>query len=112
MVYTGMGWLAYVIWLAALCLSSQLVQAPLAWQGLEVSRVGAIFLLAAALSAPTIFIAGTVLNRHKVARKIFRFGKERTVHWGPHTLNLMPIEYWAFLIPAFTLVFYGVFTWI
>lgn len=112
MVYTGLGWLVCVIWLAALCLSSQLVPTSVAWQGMEVSRVGAMFLLAAALSAPAIFVAGILLNRNKVERTIFRFGKERTVRWGPHTVSLLPVEYWAFLIPAYTVFFCVVFTWI
>ena len=107
-IFTRMGWLVAAIWLASVAACSQL--SPEFTGVYRVSRVAAIFLLAAALSAPLLFIAGKVLNRDKAPRTIIRYGKERTVNWGTHTFYMLPIEFWALMIPGATLVFYAIFS--
>lgn len=109
-LYTRMGWLVAAIWLGAVALASKIDPAVIAQHGHGVSRVAAMFLVAAAISAPLLFVIGSMLNRTKVPRTIVRFGKEKTVHWGTHTFYMLPVEYWAGMIPVFTVVFYAIFT--
>ncbi len=109
-LYTRMGWLVPFIWLGAVAAASQIPPALLDSYGFGVSRVGMMFLLAAAVSTPLLYLFGVVLNRQKVPRKIVRFGKEKTVHWGTHTFNMLPVEYWAIMIPVGTIVFYAIMT--
>lgn len=109
-IFTRMGWIVAAFWLGAVALCSQIPPEQIAAHGMGLSRVAAMFLLAAALSAPLIFIAGKILNRDKVPRTIVRYGKERTVNWGTHTFYMLPVEFWALMIPAFTLVFWVIFS--
>ncbi len=108
--FTRMGWLVAAIWLGGIAAFSQLSPELIDQHGMGVSRVGAIFLMAAALSSPLLFIAGKALNRDKVPRTIVRYGKQRLVNWGTHTFFMLPIEFWSLMIPAFTLVFYVIFS--
>ena len=108
-IYTRMGWLVAVIWLSAIALASQVSPDLITTYGMGVSRAAGIFLLAAVMSAPLLFIVGSFLNRHKTPRTIVRYGKERTVNWGTHTFYMLPIEFWAMMIPAVTLVLYAIF---
>ncbi len=110
--FTRMGWLVAAVWLGAVAASSQVPPELIITYGMGVSRVEAMFLLAAAISAPLLFIAGKVLNRHKVPRTIVRYGKERIVYWGTHTFYFLPIEFWSGMIPVATLVFYVIFSFI
>lgn len=109
-LYTRMGWLVAAIWLASIATASQVPPDLIVQHGMGLTRVAAIFLLAAAMSTPLVFIAGTVLNRDKVPRTIVRYGKERIVNWGTHTFYMLPMEYWAIMIPVATVVFYCIFT--
>lgn len=109
-IYTRMGWLVPAVWLAAIALASQIPPALLAQYGMGATRATMIFLLGAALSAPLVFMLGTLLNRDKMPRRIVRFGKEKIVNWGTHTFYMLPIEYWAMMIPVATVVFYAIFT--
>ena len=108
-IYTRMGWVVAAIWLAAIALASQLSPEMIIQYGMGVSRAAAMFLLAAVISAPLLFIVGTILNRDKVPRTILRYGKVRTVNWGTHTFYMLPVEFWALMIPAATLVLYAIF---
>lgn len=110
--YTRMGWLVAIVWLAAVAASSQIPPNLISAYGMGASRVAAIFLGAAAISGPLLFILGKILNRDKVSRTIVRYGKERTVNWGTPTFNMLPIEFWAVIIPVFTLVAYGIFAFV
>ena len=112
MIFTRMGWLVAAIWLGAIAATSQLSPGLISAYGMGLSRVAAMFLLAAAIAAPLLFITGKILNRDKVPRTIVRYGKGRTVNWGTHTFYLLPIEFWALMIPAATLVFYAIFSFI
>jgi hypothetical protein len=105
-----MGWLVPAIWLAALAMSSQVPARLLEQYGIGTHQVPFIFLAAAAVSTPLLFVAGKMLNRDKKPRKIVRFGKEKIVNWGSHTFNTLPIEYWAIMIPIFTILFCAIFT--
>lgn len=70
--------------------------------------VAAIFILAAILSTPLVLIAGLILNKNKVQRTIVRYGKKKIVNWGTHTFYFLPIEYWAWLIPVFTILSWAI----
>lgn len=106
-IYSGMGWLVPAIWLAALFTSSHFLTDKISLHGMQMSRAGAIFALAAIISAPLVFIVGALLNRRKFERKIIRFGRQKTVHWGNHTFSLLPIEQWAAVIPTITCLGYA-----
>ena len=108
-IYSGMGWLVPAIWFAGLFTSSHLIADSIAWHGMKMSRAGAMFALAAIISTPLVFILGTLLNRRKIERKIFRFGREKTVYWGYHTFSLLPMEQWAAVIPTITFLLYAGF---
>lgn len=105
-LFTRMGWLVPVIWLAALALGSQVPKDVTAQHGMGLSHHAAVFFLAAALSAPLLWLAGALLNREKSARTIRPFGRERVVYWGPHTFYMFPIGYWAIVIPVATVLGY------
>jgi hypothetical protein len=109
-LYTRMGWLVPALWLAAIAASSQIPASLLVQYGFGLNRATLIFLLAAAVSTPLVFIAGKLLNRDKAPRRIVRFGKEKIVNWGSHTFYMLPVEYWAIMIPGATIVFYAIFT--
>ena len=105
-----MGWLVPLVWFGALVLAGQVPAAAVAEHGLGLDRVSFVFLAAAAVCAPVLFLLGAVLNREKVPTTIRPLGREREVRWGTHTLYLMPIGYWALMMPVFTLVFFVVLT--
>jgi len=111
-VFTRMGWLVLFIWLSATCAAGQImpVLVPRYFPGFSI--VSAIFIAAAAVSSPLIFLLGILLNRKKVERKIKRFGKERTVYWGTHTFSMVPMEHFALIIPIVTAFFVVVFTFV
>ena len=82
MLFTRMGWLVPLLWLSAVCLASQV---PASWffENIpQLSRIAAIFILAAIISTPLVLIAGLILNKNKVQRTIVRYGKKKTVNWG------------------------------
>ncbi len=91
-------------------MSSQIPASLLEQYGIGTHQVSLIFLTAATVSTPILFTAGRLLNRDKKPRKIVRFGKEKIVNWGPHTFSMLPIEYWAIMMPVFTIVFCAIFT--
>lgn len=107
-LFTRMGWLVPAIWLAAVAAASQVPAELLVSYEIGLSRVAFIFLTAAAMSTHLVYIAGAVLNKQKSPRTIKRFGKDKVVHWGSHTFNMLPVEYWAAMIPAFTIVMYAI----
>ena len=39
---------------------------------------------------------------------IVRYGKKKIVSWGTHTFYFLPIEYWAWLIPVFTILSWAI----
>lgn len=106
--FTRMGWLVLAVWLGALILASNVPPEKLAQYGIGMSRAAFIFLSAAAVSAPLLYLLGSVLNREKHPRTIKRFGKDKVVNWGTHTFNFLPIEYWAGVIPLATIVGYAI----
>lgn len=108
-IFTRMGWLVAAIWLGAIAACSKLPPDLISRYGIGTSRVGAMFLLGALIAAPLLLIAGKILNRDKAPRTIVRYGKPRTVNWGTHTFYMLPIEFWAVIIPVATLVFYAIF---
>ena len=107
-LFTRMGWLVPALWLSAVCVASQV---PAGWflENIpQLSGVAAIFILAAILSTPLVLIAGLILNKNKVQRTIVRYGKKKIVNWGTHTFYFLPIEYWAWLIPVFTILSWAI----
>ena len=112
LLFTRMGWSVPFFWLSAVCAASQV---PASWLSEHVSylsSVSTIFFLAAIISTPLVLIAGLLLNKTKVPRTIVRYGKEKTVNWGTHTFYTLPIEYWAWFIPIFTILSWGVFSFV
>lgn len=103
-VFSRQGWLVSLIWVLCLWISSELVPKFLVKTIPWMPVVPGIFLLASVISSPLIGLLGVALNQEKVERKIKTFGKERTVRWGTHTFYMLPIEYWAFVIPIVTVV--------
>lgn len=106
--FTRMGWLVLAIWLGALIGASNIPPEKLTEWGIGLSKVSFMFLSAAAISAPLLFIVGTLLNREKHPRTIKRFGKDKVVNWGTHTFNFLPVEYWALIIPVATVIAYAI----
>lgn len=112
LLFTRMGWLVPFLWLSSVCAASQVPADWFAEQVPQLSRIAAIFFLAAIISTPLVLIAGLLLNKNKEQRTIVRYGKEKTVNWGTHTFYLLPIEYWAWFIPIFTILSWAIFSFI
>lgn len=111
-LYTGMGWVVALIWIGAMAAAGEVPHELISRYGMGISRAGGVLMLAGLISAPVLFIVGSVLNRVKVRRTILRYGKDRTVNWGVHTFYMFPIEFWAIIIPAITLLFHAVFSFV
>ena len=112
LLFTRMGWLVPCLWLAAVCIASQVPAQLLSEYVPQLSRVTFIFFLAAIISTPLVLISGLLLNREKVPRTLIRYGKERTVNWGTHTFYTLPMEYWAWFIPIFTMLAWAICSFI
>ncbi len=111
-LYTGMGWVVALIWIGAMAAAGNVTPEFISDYGMGISRAGGVFMLAALISAPVLFIGGKALNRVKVPRTIRRYGKDRTVNWGRHTFYMLPIEFWAGIIPAITVLAFAVFSFV
>ena len=112
LLYTRMGWLVPFFWLSSICAASQVPACFISEYFHYLSRPSAIFFLAAIISTPLVLITGLLLNKTKVQRTIVRYNKEKTVNWGTHTFYTLPIEYWAFFIPIFTILSWAVIAFI
>ena len=102
--YTRLGFLVLIIWIGSLMGSSQIVPKLISNHIPWFSIAYGVFITAAIVSAPVVYLLGKILNREKVERIIKPFGKTKTVYWGTHTFCMFPVEHWAVIIPVVTAI--------
>jgi len=102
--WTGKGWLVFAIWILAVFFGAGVLVDK--WHLNDAAHLSPpifVFLFAAFVSAATCWPLGRRVNPEK--RPIYwRFSREKTIRVGRNTFWLMPIEWWAWIIPATTIL--------